>query len=140
MSVCILLGQQSLDTIFGNLKIVFCWDKNYFLLEWKLPSAGMKILVTAQYKIYVGQFCTLPLQFENSICPKQKLHFASKIAIFKIQNSILSQKCSLFKMKLAFMVENQVWAKWKWQFLLKLMICQNENYFFPEISNFKKQK
>ena len=41
-------------------------------------------------------------------------------------------------MKLAFADENQVRAKRRWQFLLKMIICQNENNFFPENGDFKK--
>ena len=71
----------------------FCWNEN----------AGVRVkqnLCLANLQI--------ALWFENNICPKRKLHLPLKIAIFKIQNSILSQKCSLFKTKLAFTVENQV--------------------------------
>ena len=44
-------------------------------------------------------------------CPEWKLHFSLRIAMFKIQNSILNRKCGSFKQKLALTVENQVSAK-----------------------------
>ena len=97
-----LLGQQSLDTVFGNLKMLFCWDENSILLVWQLLFAGMKIQIA--------------LSFEHNISPKWKLHFSLKFAFLKIKNSILSQKCNCLKMKLVFMVENQVRVKWKSSF------------------------
>ena len=81
-----------------------------------------------------------PFCWNENASVRVKQNLPLKIAIFKTKISILSQKCSLFKMKLAFTVENQVLAKRKLQILLKMMFCQNENYFFPENSDFQKQK
>ena len=72
-------------------------------------------------------------------CPEWKLHLSLRIAMFKIQNSILNRKCSLLKMKLAFTVENQVWAKWKQQFLRKWCFGKLKITFFLKIVIFQNK-
>ena len=92
--------------LWRSAKLCFFWYENFVLLD---LIGVLKIIVSEQIKICVEQLCKL--QFGNNIGSEWKSHFAFKIAICQNQNSIFSQKCSFFKMKLAFIVENKVQAK-----------------------------